>query len=100
VVAEELGLQVQQDSAYGWTQTTLRASTADAYGGVLRELDPYITRIRPPVASPKDSRRQGDAIGTLACPCGHRLVRAGGSRFVPDATICTGCLSELTRLSP
>ena len=89
-----LGLQVEQDSAYGWSQTNLRASTAVAYRGVLRELELYIARVRLPPASPGGSHRPPDAIRTIACPCGHQLVRAGRSGFVADAMICTGCLRE------
>ena len=83
-VAEELGLQVQRDSAFGWTQTKLRASTAAAYSGVLGELELLVPR----VASGQGGRR---GIRTLGCSCGQRLVRVGRSGFLADATICSGC---------
>jgi hypothetical protein len=92
-LAEELGLQVQRDSAFGWTETTLRASTADAYSRALRELELLL----PEVARRRNGRR---GIRTLACPCGQRLVRDGRSGFHAEATICSGCLTNGTRLRP
>ena len=97
-VAEELGLHVQRDSAFGWTQTHLGGSTAAAYSGVLRELELYVP-IRQPLAAAGSNQRPRQAIRTIAWPCGHRLVRDGRSAFAADATICTGCLTEATRLS-
>ena len=94
-VAEELGLQVQRDSAFGWTQTDLRASTAAAYSGVLKELELHVPRARSPSAAGGNERARG-GVRTLACPCGHRLIRDGQSRFLADATICTGCLVGTT----
>ena len=87
-VAEELGLEVQRDSAFGWTQTTLRASTAGAYSGVLGELELLVPR----VASGRGGRR---GISALGCSCGHRLVRVGRSGFLAEATICSGCLTPV-----
>jgi hypothetical protein len=86
-VAEELGLQVLRDSAFGWTQTKLRASTAGAYCGVLEELEVLLPR----PANGRSGRRE---IRTLGCSCGHRLVRVGRSGFLADARICTGCLTD------
>ena len=97
-VAEELGLQVQRDSAFGWTQTDLRASTAAAYSGVLRDLELYLpSRPLTSAAGGNESARGG--VRNLACPCGHRLTRNGQSRFLADATICSGCLTEAAGLS-
>ena len=91
-VAEELGLQVERDSAFGWTQTQLRASTAAAYSGVLGELERHAPRPWAPSAG--GSQRARGGTRTLACPCGLRLVRAGRIGFHADATICTGCLTD------
>ena len=95
-VAEELGLQVQRDSAFGWTQTELRASTAAAYSGVLKELALYVPRARSPSAAADGNGRARGGVRTLSCPCGHRLIRNGQSRFLADATICSGCLAGAT----
>jgi hypothetical protein len=89
-VAEELGLQVGRDSAFGWTQTDLRASTAAGYSGVLGELEHHV----PWAPSAGGSQRARGGIRTLACSCGLRLVRAGRIGFHADATICTGCLID------
>ena len=94
-VAEELGLQVQRDSAFGWTQTDLRPSTGAAYGGVLRELELHVPRPRHPNGTASGSRRNG--IRLLSCSCGHRLVRAGRSGFFAEAMICTGCFIAASR---
>jgi hypothetical protein len=88
-VAEELGLQVERDSAFGWSQTHLRASTVAAYSGVLGELEHHVPRA---AASGNGSQRGRNGITTLACQCGARLVRDGGGRFLAKATICSGCL--------
>jgi hypothetical protein len=92
-VAEELGLQVQRDAAFGWTQTDLRASTAAAYSGVLGELEHHVPRAFARSAAGGNQRARG-GIRTLACSCGLRLVRAGRTGFHADATICTGCLTD------
>ena len=97
-VAEEVGLQVQRDSRFGWTRTDLRASTAAAYSGVLRDLELCVPRVCSPSAiGGKQRPRAG--IRTLTCQCGHRLVRDGGSGFLVEATICSGCHADTTRLS-
>jgi hypothetical protein len=91
-VAEEVGLQVQRDSASGWTRTSLRTSTIAAYSGVLRELELCVPRPRSPSATGrKECQRAG--IRTLTCQCGHLLVRGHGSGFLAEATICSGCLT-------
>ena len=94
-VAEELGLQVQRDSAFGWTQTDLRASHRwRIQRGARRTGAP-----RPPSGPPQPAAatpRYG--IRTLACQCGHRLVRDGRSGFLAEATICSGCLTLGTSL--
>ena len=95
--AEELGLQVQRDSAFGWTQTTLRASTAATYSGVLRELELLVPREHHVVSSSRGGRR---GIRALACPCGQRLVRVGRSGFLVEGRICSGCLTDGTRFGP
>jgi hypothetical protein len=93
IVARELGLQVAQDSAFGSTQTALRASTAVEYSGVLRALELYLPQTRQRSVTAENNQRPSHGIRTLACPCGRPLVRAGRSAFVADATICSGCLS-------
>ena len=92
-VAEELGLQVRRDSAFGWTRTDLPASTAAAYSGVLGELEHHVPRAAA-AASGSQPRRYG--ITTLECQCGHRLVRDGRSSFLLVARICSGCLTDPT----
>ena len=92
-VAEELGLQVQRDAVFGWTQTDLRASTAAAYSGVLQELEHHVPRARARSAAGVNQRARG-GIRILACSCGLRLLRAGRRGFHADATICTGCLTD------
>ena len=96
-LAEELGLQVQRDSTFGWTQTNLRASTVVAYSGVFGELEQHVPRA---AAAASASQRPRYGIRTLACQCGHRLVRDGRSGFLAEAMICSGCLTDGTRLSP
>jgi hypothetical protein len=90
-VAQELGLQVERESAFGWTQTDLRASTAAAYSVVLGELEHHVPRAG---AAANGSQRRHDGITTLACHCGHRLVRDGRSGFLAEASTCSGCLTD------
>jgi hypothetical protein len=97
-VAEEVGLQVQRDSAFGWTRTSLRTSTVAAYSEVLSELELCVPRACSPSATGGKQRPRA-GIRTLTCQCGHRLVRDPDSGFLAEATICSGCHADTTRLS-
>ena len=80
-VAEEVGLQVQRDSRFGWTRTDLRASTAAAYSGVLRE---ELRAASPSLLTVGDrrqataTRRNQDAYVSVWTP-----ARAGRRQRVP-----------------
>jgi SprT-like family len=99
MVAEEVGLQVQRDSAFGWTRTSLLTSTAAAYSGVLSELELCVPRARSRSATGGQQRPRA-GVRTLTCQCGDRLVRDRGSGLLAEATICSGCLTDGTRRSP
>jgi hypothetical protein len=99
IVAEELGLQVERDPVFGWTRTDLRTSTAVVYSDVLRQLGLFVPQTRQRSVAAGSNRQPHRGIRTLACPCGHRLVRDGRGAFVPAATICSGCLADATKLS-
>ena len=98
-VAEELGLHVQRDSAFGWTRTSLRTSTVAAYSGVLSELELRVPRARSR-STTGGKQPPGAGARTLTCQCGHRLMRDPGSGFLAEATICSGCLTDGRRRSP
>jgi hypothetical protein len=69
-LAEELGLQVQRDSTFGWTQTNLRASTVVAYSGVFGELEQHVPRA---AAQPARANARAMESGPLRVSVGTGL---------------------------
>jgi hypothetical protein len=85
-IAEELGLDVAQDPPFGWTSTTVPATTAARYTGTLETVRRALSSVRGDLLLSGWHRR----VRTQRCGCGER-VRGGRARVAPVAVLCTIC---------
>jgi hypothetical protein len=87
-LAEQLGLQVAQAPVIGWSVTTLRPETREAYADELAVLAPVLTMHRAPELP---GRRGGGSRYLLAaCSCG-RKVRVVRRTFDAGPIVCGLC---------
>lgn len=91
-VAEEVGLDVLRDPPFGWSGTTLPATTAATYTATLaafeQALNAHRERLPSLVGSEREPTRRGTTI--LACGCGQR-IRGGSTGFAAREVICVSC---------
>jgi len=85
-LARELGLEVAQVGAIGWSATTLPEATAAAYAPVLAELEARLVLWRrQEVAGPAGSRN-------LVCVCGcPRRIRVAPATLAAAPILCAAC---------
>ena len=89
LLAAELGLEVAEDSRFGWTVTTVPAATAERYAGQLALLDTAMTLWRIDEHVTRAARRDTNLIAAT-CPCG-RKIRVAASTLREAPILCQGC---------
>ena len=73
LLAAELGLEVAEDSRFGWTVTTVPAATAERYASQLAALDTdAMTLWRIDEHVTRAARRDTNLIAAT-CPCGRKI---------------------------
>jgi hypothetical protein len=89
LLAAELGLEVAEDSRFGWTVTTVPAATAEHYASQLALLDTAMTLWRIDEHATRAARRDTNLIAAT-CPCG-RKIRVAASTLREAPILCQGC---------
>lgn len=93
-LAEELGLDVAQVGSIGWSDTSVRPATADAYAGVLADIEQALVLWRR--SEPERGRRAGGGSNLAACGCScepARRIRAARSTLEAGPILCALCRS-------
>ena len=85
-IAEEVGLDVSRDPLFGWSSTTVPATTASRYEDALAVLERALN------GGPERLRfnRRRPTVQTLMCGCAHR-TRSTRTACAPVAVVCTAC---------
>jgi hypothetical protein len=91
-LAEELGLQVAEDSRIGWSPSTLAAGTADTYAAELEQLAAALTAYRHPEPTRSRSKNKSSGNGIVAiCGCDDpRRIRVRSRATFERAPILCG----------
>ncbi len=90
-LAEELGLNVSEDSQFGWTITTVSAAAAQRYDSLLSALDDAMTLWRGDEHTPAATTRRNTNLIAAACPCG-RSIRVAASTLAEAPIVCQACI--------
>jgi hypothetical protein len=87
VLAQELGLEVAQVGAIGWSATTLPEATATLYAPVLAELEDRLVLWRR-----QEMAGQATSRNLLVCICGcPRRIRVAPSTLAAAPILCAAC---------
>jgi curved DNA-binding protein CbpA len=89
LLAAELGLEVAEDTQFGWTITTIPDSTARRYDGQLAVLAAAMILWRVDEHVTRTARRDTNLIAAV-CPCG-RKIRVAASTLKEAPILCQAC---------
>lgn len=89
LLAAELGLDVAEDSGFGWTITTVPAATALRYADWLAALTDAMNLWRSDEHITRAAKRDTNLIAAT-CPCG-RKIRVAASTLNEAPILCQGC---------
>jgi curved DNA-binding protein CbpA len=89
-LAEELGLDVTETPGFGWTITTVPATTAQRYESQLAALKDAMTLWRNAEHTPAASGRRSTNLIAAACQCG-RSIRVAASTLAEAPITCQAC---------
>jgi hypothetical protein len=98
LLAEELGLEVAEDSQFGWTITKVSVITAQKYESRLLALDDAMTLWRSDEHHARTARRDTNLIAAV-CPCG-RKIRVASSTLREAPIVCQGCVGYFEPENP
>jgi hypothetical protein len=90
VLAAELGLDVTEDSQFGWTATTVTDMTARRYADGLALLTAAMTVWRSSEHVPTTARKRDTNLIAAICPCG-RTIRVAASTLKEAPIACQAC---------
>jgi hypothetical protein len=98
-LAAELGLQVAEQTPFGWTATSVPEATAAGYADQLAELTAALVLWRRTEhAAPAEPGRARSAL-TCACACGRRL-RIARSVLAVAPILCGACATAFQPEDP
>jgi len=89
LLAAELGLDVTEDSQFGWTVTTVTDTTARRYADGLALLTAAMTVWRSGERTPTKGKRSTNLVAAT-CPCG-RNIRVAASTLAEAPITCEAC---------
>ena len=89
LLAVELGLDVAEDSQFGWTITTVPAATAKRYADWLAALTDAMNLWRSDEHMTRAAKRDTNLIAAT-CPCG-RKIRVAASTLIEAPIVCQAC---------
>lgn len=97
LLAAELGLEVKEDTQFGWTVTTVPAATARRYETQLAALADAMTLWREAEHMPGAKKRDTNLVAA-SCPCGRKIrVAASTLKEAPiTCEACSGCFESDT----
>lgn len=98
-LAEELGLDVAQVGAIGWSDTTVRPGTAAAYAGVVADIERGLVLWRR--AEPERGGRGAGGTNLVACGCScepARRMRTARTTLEEGPILCALCRSPFVAL--
>jgi hypothetical protein len=97
-LAAELGLDVKEDTQFGWTITTISAATAQRYETQLSDLADAMTLWRENEHVPGAKKRDTNLIAA-SCPCG-RKIRVAASTLKEAKIRCEACTGSFESDNP
>lgn len=89
-LAAELGLEVKDDTQFGWTITTIPAATAQRYETQLAALDAAMTLWRENEHIHGAKKKRDTNLIAASCPCG-RKIRVAASSLREAKILCEAC---------
>jgi hypothetical protein len=89
-LADELGIDVVKDDRFGWSISTLRDSTAQAYSVTLRHLAVVMSAFRHPNPTAATSGRNNNNGVSAECGCPRR-IRVAVSVLAEGPIMCGLC---------
>jgi hypothetical protein len=89
LLARELGLDVSEDTQFGWTVTTVTAGTATRYESQLAAIADAMTIWRKDEHHSRAAKRDTNLIAA-SCPCG-RKIRVAASTLKEAPILCQAC---------
>ncbi len=98
LLAAELGLDVAEDSQFGWTITTVPDTTAQRYAAQLAALATAMILWRVDEHHARTVKRDTNLIAAV-CPCG-RKIRVAASTLREAPIVCQGCVGYFEPENP
>lgn len=99
LLAAELGLDVTEDSQFGWTVTTVTDTTARRYADGLALLTAAMTVWRNGERTNTSAGKRNTNLIPATCPCG-RTIRVAASTLREAPITCQACDGEFEPKNP